>query len=78
MYNYMGQKGSAAMLVIKRSAGVTLEMILRNQLHAEDEAHKCRNNFGFETDIKSKTGVSVATGPTKRNCVIKKCEQVCV
>ena len=34
------KKGSAAVLVIKRSAGVAPEVNLRNPLHADEEAHK--------------------------------------
>ena len=33
-------KGSTAMLAVKRSAGVTLEVNLRNSLHAGNKAHK--------------------------------------
>ena len=32
------KRGSAAMLVVKRSAGVTLEINLRNKWHTEKEA----------------------------------------
>ena len=40
MYTYVDQKGLAALLVIKRSAGVAPSLNLRNQLHEGDEAHK--------------------------------------
>ena len=40
MCKYVDQKGSAATLTIKRSAGGTLEMDMRNPLHAGDEACK--------------------------------------
>ena len=36
----MGQSGSAAVLAVKRSAGVTLEGNLRNQSYVGDEADK--------------------------------------
>ena len=40
---YTDQKGSAAMLVIKRLAGVAPEANLRNQLCAGDEAYMLRD-----------------------------------
>ena len=64
VYKYVDEKGSAAMLAIKRSSGVVPEMNLRNPLHAGDTAQQWEINPGFETegicDQKSKTGVSVA------------------
>ena len=49
---------------VKRSAGVALEVNLRNPLHAGDEAHKWGIHPGFETQgrhhQKSKAMVSVA------------------
>ena len=36
----LGQKGSAAMLAIKRSAGVAPKVNLRNPLHTGEEAYK--------------------------------------
>ena len=41
-YKYVDQKGSVVVLAITRSAGVALEVNLRNPLHAGDEAHKQR------------------------------------
>ena len=38
VFNYLDRKGSAAMLDIKRSAGVTPEVNLRNPLHISNEA----------------------------------------
>ena len=63
MHKYVDQKGSAAMLTIKRSAVVAPPANLRDPLHAGDEAQKP----GI-TDFKihgrnyqqCKTGVSVA------------------
>ena len=40
MYKYVDQKGLAAMLAIKRLAGVTQEVNLRNSLHAGDKTCK--------------------------------------
>ena len=63
MYKYVDQKGSAAMLAIKRSAGVTTELNLRSLLHAGNEARKQGIHPGFETHNRrhqSKTLVSVA------------------
>ena len=37
---YVDQKGLAAMLITKRSAGVAPEVNLRNPLHTGDQAHK--------------------------------------
>ena len=52
------------MPAVKRSAGVTPEVNLRNSLHTGDKAHKQWIHPGFETQgrhhQKSKTGVSVA------------------
>ena len=66
MSKYVDQKGngSAAMLAAKSSAGVTLEVNLRNPLYAGNEAYKRGIHPGFETQgrrhWKYKTGVSVA------------------
>ena len=38
LYKYLDQKGSAAILAVKRSASVAPEVNLRNSLHAGDEA----------------------------------------
>ena len=40
MKNYVEQKNPTVMLVIKRSAGVAPEVILRNPSHAGDKVHK--------------------------------------
>ena len=52
------------MLAVKRSAGIALEVNLRNPLHAAEEAHKQGIQPGFETKggrhQKSKTGISAA------------------
>ena len=37
------------MISIKRSAGIALEMILRNPLHAGDKVYKKGIHPGFET-----------------------------
>ena len=39
VYKDVDPEGSAAMLCVKRSAGVTLRVNLRNLLHTGDEAH---------------------------------------
>ena len=53
-----------AMLVIKSSAGVAPEVILRNPFHEGDEAGKQGIHYDFESQgrqhQKSTTGVSVA------------------
>ena len=46
---YLDQKGSAAMLVIRRLAGVAPEGNLRNPLHTGDEAYKRRDLPWFKT-----------------------------
>ena len=46
---YVDRKCSAAMLVVKRSAGVAPEVNLRNSLHAGKKAHKPLFHPGFET-----------------------------
>ena len=59
----IAQKGSAAMLAIKRSAGVTPQMNLRNPYHTGDEAGKQETHPVFETQgrcYQPKTEVSVA------------------
>ena len=43
------KKGSAAMLAVKRSAGVTPEVNLRNTLHTDEKAHKWGIHSDFET-----------------------------
>ena len=62
---YVDKNGSAAMLAILRSAGVTLKVDPRNPLHAGAEAQKQGVHPGFGTQgrchQKSKTGVSVAS-----------------
>ena len=54
----------AAMLAVKKSAGVTPEVNLRNPLHEGEEADKQGIHPSFETQGRrlqnSKTGVSVA------------------
>ena len=40
VYKYVDEKGSAAMLAIKRSVGVVPEVNLRNQLHAGHKAQQ--------------------------------------
>ena len=63
MYKYVNQKGLAAMLTIKKSAGVVPQANLRNPLHVGDEAHKPGIHTDFEIQgrchQKSKTRVSV-------------------
>ena len=53
------------MLAVKRSAGVALDVNLRNAFHTSEEACKPRIHPGFETHgryhQKSKTVVSVAS-----------------
>ena len=76
---YVDQKGSASMLVTKRSAGVAAEVNLRNPLHTGNDAYKWRIHPGFENQgtyhQKSKTGVSMT--PLKglmssKNCLKQK------
>ena len=61
---YVDEKGSAAMMASKRSAGVSPEENLRILLYEGNEASKQEIHPGFETQDrhyqKSKTGVSVA------------------
>ena len=63
LYKYMDHKGSAAMLPIKRSAGVASEVNLRNPLYVGKKAHKKGIHPGFETldkhHQKFKVGVSI-------------------
>ena len=70
----MDQKGSAAKLAVKSSAGLAPEVNLRNSLHTGDKTCEPGIHPGFETQgrhhQKSKSGVSVA--PQKRNNVLKK------
>ena len=64
MCKYTDQKGTAAMLSTKRSAGVTPEVSVRNPLHNGEKACKQGIHPGFETQCRrhqmSKTGVSAA------------------
>ena len=46
---YLDQKGSAALLTTKRSAGVAPEVNLRNPLHEGKKQHKQGIHPGFET-----------------------------
>ena len=46
---YVDQKVSIAMQATKRSAGVVLEVNLRNPLHISDKTCKCGIHPGFET-----------------------------
>ena len=67
---YVEEKGSAAMLAAKRSAGVTLEVNLKECIaHMPPPSMNKAAPSGFETQRrhhqKSKTGVSVA--PQKRD-----------
>ena len=48
---YVDPKGSVAVVTIKRSAGVTPEVNLRNPLHAGQKAHKGGIHPGFEADV---------------------------
>ena len=63
VYKYVDQKGPAAVLFAKRSAGVTPEVNLKNPLHPGKEACEQGIYPGFETQgtwhQKSKTGVLV-------------------
>ena len=65
VHKYVDRNGSAAMLTAKRSAGVTLEVNLRNMLYAGEEAQVREStlalNLGKTSPEQSKTGVSVAT-----------------
>ena len=73
MCKYVDHKGSAVMLAVTRSAGVTPVFNLRNPLHAGGEACKQEIYSGFEIQgrrhQKSKTGVSVV--PQKRTDVLQ-------
>ena len=65
---------SAAMLAVKRSAGVTLEVNLRNPLHTGNETCKQEILPDLETpeqtlpDVQNKG----SSGPTKRTYVLKR------
>ena len=67
VYKYVDQKGSAAMLAIKRSEGVTPKVNLRNPLHVGEEEYSASEEstlaLKLNTDVtrKSKTGVSVSS-----------------
>ena len=62
---YVNQKGLAAMLAIKRTAGVTPEVNLRNSLHECNKACKQGIRPDFETQgrlyKKSNLGISVTS-----------------
>ena len=64
IYKYIDQKGLAAMVTIKRLAGVAPKVNRRNPLQAGKAAHKQGMQPALETHAryhhKSKTGVSVA------------------
>ena len=64
------------MLATKRSAGVTLEVNLRNPLHADKKTCKQGIHPDFETQgrhhQKSRTGVSVALQKGRESSKIKK------
>ena len=49
VYKYNDQQGLAAVMAIKRSAGIAPVVILRNPLHAGEEAHKQGIHPCFET-----------------------------
>ena len=66
----MDQKGSAAILVIKWSAGVAPEVNLRNPLHADNEAHKQELHPGF--DSRADITRSPKLGPHKKTDVLQK------
>ena len=59
----MDQKGSAAVLTTKRSAGVALEMNQEIPLHAAEEALKARTDITMRLIMHQNKGIS---GPTKR------------
>ena len=62
-------KGSAAMLAVKRPAGVAPEVYRRNPLHTRNEALKEGIDTGFETRTLLK---SITSGSTKRTYVLQK------
>ena len=64
LYKYMNQKGSAAMLTVKRLAGVAPVVTLGDSLHTGEEAgkqgiHPCFESYANITK-NPKTGLSVA------------------
>ena len=67
MYKYVDQKGSAAMLAIKKSACATPEMNLRNPLHAYNKAYKweIRPDLGDLGQMPREFQNRVISGPTK-------------
>ena len=62
-FNDLDQKGSAAVLTTKRSAGVALEMNQEIPLHAAEEALKARTDITMRLIMHQNKGIS---GPTKR------------
>ena len=72
--NNVNQKCSAAMLAVKRLAGVAPDVSLKNPLHAGDKAHKWGIQPGYEPQSrrnqKSKTGGF--SGPTERIDVLQR------
>ena len=69
---YMTQKGSAAMLAIKRSAGVAPEVNLRNLLRTGEEACKRGIHYDFETRTASPEVQTMGvSGQTKKTHVLK-------
>ena len=61
VYKYMDPKGVAAMLAVKRSAGVTPEVNLRNQLYVGDEKKKWGDPL-----LDLKRSADVAVSPEQR------------
>ena len=66
---YVDQKGLAAMLAIKRTAGITPEVNLRNSLHEGNKACKQGIRPDFETQgrlyKKSNPGSGISVAPQK-------------
>ena len=66
----MDLNGSAAMIATKRSAGIELEVNLRNSLHTAKKAHKqWGSTLALKPrtyDQKSKTGISVGQMLSKK------------
>ena len=67
VYKYLDQKGSIAVLAIKRSVDVVPEVNLNNPLHKADEVCKRGIHPRYETQGKHHQKSKIGTiGPTKR------------
>ena len=68
---YVGQSGSAAMLAVKRLAGVALKVNLRKSMQARKHASESTLALKPRADTPEVQNRSIS-GPTKRTCVLQK------